>query len=89
MVPIRSVTTAASALVLGKSVARRPFAQIVNESTNPSAQPTPPDQPRSIRKLVDSEQAALTSVLAERALARRRASDGPNSTECRKRSRSG
>ena len=53
MVPIRSITTAASALVLGN-------------------------------KLVDSEQADVTSALAARVLARRRASDGPISIEYRK-----
>lgn len=89
MVPIRSVTTAASALVLGKMVAKRPFAQIVNKSINPGAQPTPPDRPRSIRKLVDSEQADVTSALVERVLARHRASDGPNFHRIPKRSWSG
>lgn len=78
MVPIRSVTTAASALVLGKAVTKQPPAQIIDEPTYPGAQPAPSDRPRSIRKLVDSEQADVTSALVERVFAHRRASDGPN-----------
>ena len=67
--PIHLVTMAASALVLGKAVAKRLLAGIVNESTNPDAQPTPPDLPGSIRKLVDSEQEDVASAFVEHVLA--------------------